>query len=442
MNPKPWSVLRFNEPNFARKVGALNRHAQPDAARVATVAEIIATVREKGDDALVKYAKQWDKVDLSHGGLLLPSRRPQVAEPVRAAVEYAINNIKAFSKLRKPRSWSKTNREGATVGEKFDPLERVGIYVPGGTAPLVSTALMTVTLAKEAGVREIVAVTPPPVNETLHYALRLAGATEIFQVGGAQAIAALAYGTGSIARVQKIFGPGNAFVVEAKRQVVGAVAIDQLPGPSEIAIVADDTARADFITADLLAQAEHGAGSQILFLTASAKLLTAVETELARQSPLLSRGKHLAGVLEHGCLLILVEDVGEAIGLVEDFAPEQSHAGDQGGAPLVGDDPQCRRDFHRKLFAGGRGRFYRRAEPRPAHGRCGEGLFRADHRPVFSPNQHCGISATGASPRSLAHRNFLRGGAARCARALDRNPVREVKGPSGDSPRHGAPTGF
>jgi histidinol dehydrogenase len=322
MNPKPWRVLRFNQPNFARDIAALNRHAQPEASRAAAVAEIIETVRAKGDGAFVKYAKQWDNVDLSHGGLLLPSRKPQVAEPVRAAVEYALGNIKAFSKLRKPRSWSKTNREGATVGEKFDPLERVGVYVPGGTAPLVSTALMTVTLAKEAGVREIVAVTPPPVNETLHYALRLAGATEIFQVGGAQAIAALAYGTGSIARVQKIFGPGNAFVVEAKRQVVGAVAIDQLPGPSEIAIVADDTARADFIAADLLAQAEHGSGSQILFLTPSAKLLGAVEGELGRQSPLLQRGKHLAGVLEHGCTLVLVEDVGEAIGLAEDFAPE------------------------------------------------------------------------------------------------------------------------
>jgi histidinol dehydrogenase len=322
MNPKPWRTLRFNEPNFARNVAGLNRHAQPEASRSAAVAEIIAAVREEGDDALVKYAKQWDKVELAPGGLLLPSRVPQVPEPVRAAVEYALHNIKAFSKLRKPRSWSKTNREGATLGEKYDPLERVGIYVPGGTAPLVSTALMTVTLAKEARVREIIAVTPPPVNETLHYALRMAGATEIYQVGGAQAIAALAYGTGSIARVQKIFGPGNAFVVEAKRQVVGAVAIDQLPGPSEIAIVADDTARADFVASDLLAQAEHGAGSQVLFLTCSAKLLGAVEQELAKQVPKLQRGKHLAGVLENGCTLVLVEDVGEAIGLVEDFAPE------------------------------------------------------------------------------------------------------------------------
>jgi histidinol dehydrogenase len=241
---------------------------------------------------------------------------------VRAAVEYTLKNVRAFSKLRKPRSWSRLNREGAHIGEKFDPLERVGIYVPGGTAPLVSTALMTVPLAKEAGVREIVVTTPPPVDETLAYALRVAGATEIYQVGGAQAIAALAYGTASIARVQKIFGPGNAFVVEAKRQVVGAVAIDQLPGPSEIAVVADETARADFIAADLLAQAEHGAGSQVLFVTCCPKLLAAVESELAEQAPKLLRGKHLSEVLEKGCILVLVEDVGEAIGIVEDYAPE------------------------------------------------------------------------------------------------------------------------
>src|SRR5450631_31696 len=281
MTPKPWRVLRFNQPHFAKHVAVLNRHAEPAATRTATVAEVIATVRRDGDDALVRYAKKWDGIDMARGSLLLPSRTPKPPQPVIAAVEYALKNVRSFSKLRKPRNWSRKNREGAVVGEKFDPLERVGVYVPGGTAPLISTALMTVPLAKEAGVREIVVTTPPPVNETLIYALRAAGATEIFQVGGAQAIAALAYGTHSIARVQKIVGPGNAFVVEAKRQVVGAVAIDQLPGPSEIAVVGDETARADFIAADLLAQAEHGHGSQALFLTACPKLLAAVESELA-----------------------------------------------------------------------------------------------------------------------------------------------------------------
>lgn len=322
MSTNSWRVLRHNQPQFAKHVAALNRHALPDPARATAVADIIAAVREEGDEALVKYTKKFDQADLSHGRFLLPSAMKQPSQEVRESIDYALHNVRAFSKLRKPRNWTRLNREGATVGEKFDPLERVGVYVPGGTAPLVSTALMTVALAKEARVREIVVTTPPPVNETLHYALRMAGATEIYQVGGAQAIAAMAYGTASIARVQKIFGPGNAWVVEAKRQVVGAVAIDQLPGPSEIAVVADDTARADFIAADLLAQAEHGSGSQILFVTPSAKLLSAVESELGKQAPKLSRGKHLSGVLENGCTLVLVEDVGEAIGIVEDFAPE------------------------------------------------------------------------------------------------------------------------
>ena len=322
MIPKPWRVLRYNQPQFAKQIAALDRQAEPAASRAAAVAEIIAAVRKEGDDALIKFAKKWDGIDMSRGGLLAPSRTPKPPQPVCAAVDYVLKNVCAFSKLRKPRTWSRTNREGAIVGEKFDPLERVGIYVPGGTAPLVSTALMTVPLAREAGVREIVVATPPPVNDSLVYALRTAGATEIYRVGGAQAIAALAYGTASIARVQKIFGPGNAYVVEAKRQVVGAVAIDQLPGPSEIAVVGDDTARAEFIAADLLAQAEHGAGTQVLFLTASAKLLASVEAELARQSTELLRSKHLGEVLEKGCTLVLVEDVGEAIGIVEDFAPE------------------------------------------------------------------------------------------------------------------------
>jgi histidinol dehydrogenase len=322
MSNKPWRVLRYNQPGFAKQVAALNRHAEPAASRASAVAEIIAAVRRDGDDALIKFTKKWDGVDVTPKGLELPLRGPKPSAKVVAAIDYAIKNVRSFYKLRKPRSWSRTNREGASVGEKYDPLERIGIYVPGGTAPLASTALMTIPIAKEAGVREIVVVTPPPVNETLVYALRTAGATEVYQVGGAQAIAALAYGTDSIARVQKIFGPGNAFVVEAKRQVVGAVAIDQLPGPSEIAVVADETAQPEFVAADLLAQAEHGAGSQIILITCCPKLLTAVEEQLVAQAAKLSRGKHLAEALEKGCILVLVEDVGEAIGMVEDFAPE------------------------------------------------------------------------------------------------------------------------
>src|SRR5437899_11780341 len=154
------------------------------------------------------------------------------------------------------------NSHGAAVGEKFDPFQRVGIYIPGGTAPLVSTALMTITLAKVAGCPEIAVCTPPPVNPNLLYAIRKAGATEIYQLGGAQAIAAMALGTGTIKRVQKVFGPGNAYVVAAKRLLFGRVAVDLLPGPSEVLIVADESASPAFIATDLLAQAEHGSGHE------------------------------------------------------------------------------------------------------------------------------------------------------------------------------------
>ncbi len=316
----PWHILKYKQRDFHKKITVLNRFAQPDATRVQAVADIIAAVRHEGDTALVRYTEQWDKVQVKT--LLMAGRAKKPSDEVEAAIQYAIENVKSFSKLRKPRNWQRHNKEGAIVGEKFDPLERVGIYVPGGSAPLVSTALMTITLAREAKVREIVVTTPPPVNDTLLYALQTAGATEIFQVGGAQAIAAMAYGTASIVRVQKIFGPGNAYVVEAKRQVLGAVAIDQLPGPSEIAVVADETANASFIAADLLAQAEHGPGGQILLLTPSEELFEEVQNELNRQLPLLSRQDQLRSVLAHGCWLVLVEDVGEAIGIVEDYAPE------------------------------------------------------------------------------------------------------------------------
>jgi histidinol dehydrogenase len=212
------------------------------------------------------------------------------------------------------------------VGERFDPFERVGIYVPGGTAPLASTAIMTVTLAAAAGVREIVVATPSDasgkINDALLFALRHAGASEVYRVGGAQAIAALAFGTENIKPVFKIFGPGNAYVVEAQRQVFGRVAIDLLPGPSEILILADASANPAWIAADLLAQAEHGKGSQIVLVTTSASLLRAVERALAAQLEKLRRREHLAGVLENGATLILVRTLIEAVRIANAFAPE------------------------------------------------------------------------------------------------------------------------
>jgi len=202
----------------------------------------------------------------------------------------------------------------------------VGIYIPGGKAPLVSTALMTGAFAQAAGVPEIVATTPVgpdlKVNSALLYALVQAGATEILKVGGAQAIAMMGLGTESVRPVEKIFGPGNPFVVEAKRQMIGAVAIDLLPGPSEILVVADDSGNPAFIAADLLAQAEHGGDSVIGFFTTSADLVEKVKIEIERQAAHLSRGAMIRQVLEEGTFVVITKTLDQAIELCNDFAPE------------------------------------------------------------------------------------------------------------------------
>src|SRR4030095_1655723 len=198
--------------------------------------------------------------------------------------------------------------------------QRVGVYIPGGTAPLVSTALMTITLAKVAGCKEIVVCTPcgkdGSLNPALLFAARAAGATETYRVGGAQAIGAMAYGTKTIRRAQKIFGPGNAYVVTAKRLVVGQVAIDLLPGPSELLVLADETANAGFAAADLLAQAEHGSGYERVWLvTPSGKLMEAVKKEVTKQIPLLPRADFIRRALENNGWLIQVGTMEEAISL-------------------------------------------------------------------------------------------------------------------------------
>ena len=214
------------------------------------------------------------------------------------------------------------------MGERFDPFHRVGIYVPGGTAPLVSTAVMTCTLAAVAGVPEIVIATPAgpdgKVNDALLFALQYAGATEIYKVGGAQAVAALAFGTESIRPVVKIYGPGNAYVVEAKRQVFGRVAVDLLPGPSEIFIIADNSAHPAWVASDLLAQAEHGHNSMVVLATDSADLLAAVEKEVAAQFTKLSRAPHIQEVLDTSTFLVLVNRIEDAVALCNSFAPEHA----------------------------------------------------------------------------------------------------------------------
>jgi histidinol dehydrogenase len=248
-------------------------------------------------------------------------------EPLRAAVAEAEKNIAGFAGKSLRKNWQMKNSHGAIVGEKFDPFQRVGIYIPGGKAPLVSTALMTITLAKVAGCPEIVVCTPCSSNGSLNpallFAARAAGATEIYRAGGAQAIAALGYGTKTIRPVQKIFGPGNAYVVTAKRLLTGRVAIDLLPGPSELLVLADETTNPQFAAADLLAQAEHGSGHERVWLvTTSAKVLKAVEKELAGQLPRLDRHEFTRRALDRNSWLIQVKSLDHAVALTNQLAPE------------------------------------------------------------------------------------------------------------------------
>jgi len=318
-------ILRHTDADFSTAIADLQRSAEPHPQVLATVREILAAVREKGDAALLDYTEQFGGPRLTAAELRVRAT-PRVDAATRAAVRTAHANVFAFAQKSLRRSWTMKNAQGGVVGERFDPFPRVGIYVPGGTAPLVSTAVMTCTLAQAAGCPEIVVATPSDrdgrVNAALLHALRVAGATEIYRVGGAQAIAALAYGTASIRPVQKIFGPGNAYVVEAKRQVFGRVAIDLLPGPSEILVLADASAHPAWIAADLLAQAEHGKNSVMLFLTPSAPLLRAVEREIAVQLAQLSRQEHLRPVLEKDAVLILVKSLAQGVALANAFAPE------------------------------------------------------------------------------------------------------------------------
>ena len=323
-------LVRPRDKNYARCLRALDRRAVPDPAVEKTVRGIIDAIAKDGDAALLRLTAKFGGPRLTSARLRVPAQELSAAwrhldAPTRRALQAAHRNIRAFAKQSLRRGWSGRNAQGARTGERFDPFRRVGIYVPGGTAPLVSTALMTCTFAAAAGVREIVAVTPAgpdaTVSPALLAALHLAGATEVYRVGGAQAVAALALGTKTIAPVDKIFGPGNRYVVEAKRQLFGRVAIDLLPGPSEILVIADRTAHPAWVAADLLAQAEHGADSAAVLLTNSREVLAATAREVEKQARTLPRGNILRASLANASL-VLVSSVDEAVDLANAFASE------------------------------------------------------------------------------------------------------------------------
>ncbi len=309
----------------------LRRPAFPENAESAA-RDIIGAVRERGDEAVMEFAKRFDGSTLSPAEWRvekseLNAARESVDSAFMIAAREAHKRITAFAQAGLKKDWTVCSPKGGVLGEQFVPLHRVGVYIPGGSAPLVSTALMTVTLARVAGVHEIVACSPVgasgEMNPFLLYALEAAGTNEIYKIGGAQAIAAMAYGTKTIACVQKIAGPGGQYVTAAKRRVYGSVALDLVAGPSEIAVLADDSAAPASVAADLLSQAEHGTGlEKLLLVTSSRNLAKAVQAELLKQADTLGRRPAVLRILAEGTMLVIVNNLDIGMELCNRFAPE------------------------------------------------------------------------------------------------------------------------
>src|SRR3954453_22218331 len=307
------------------------------------VKEIIATVKEGGDQALKAYTEKFDRVQLSSLTVTeaeVEEAYKQVSEEMVSIIKEAAANIRSFHEKQLRNSWIQTESNGTILGQKVTPLDSVGVYVPGGTAAYPSSVLMNVIPAQVAGVERIVMVSPPGETGLLPagvlVAAKEAGVKEIYKVGGAQAIAALAYGTESIQPVDKITGPGNIFVALAKREVFGDVDIDMIAGPSEIAVLADETARADEVAADLLSQAEHDPRACSVLVTPSIALADAVSAEVEKQLAVLPR-KEIASrsIADYGAIYV-TSDIDEAVETVNQLAPEHLEVITENAMELLG----------------------------------------------------------------------------------------------------------
>ena len=293
------------------------------------VTGIIQDVRTRGDAALLEYTKKFDKAELSSLQVTEEEFREALASfdpELKRVMQRAATNISKFHSRQKRNSFILNDEDGIVMGQKVIPIDRAGLYVPGGTAAYPSTVLMDALPAKIAGVKEVVMVTPPnaegKINPAILAAARIAGVDKIFKVGGAQAIAALAYGTESIPRVDKIVGPGNAFVAEAKRQVYGQVAIDMIAGPSEILIVSDGKTNPRHAAADLLSQAEHDKLASAVLVTDSMELAKAVQAELEIQIPKLERAEIARASIDNNGKIIVADNLNKAIEIANEIAPE------------------------------------------------------------------------------------------------------------------------
>jgi histidinol dehydrogenase len=295
------------------------------------VEEIVATVRDKGDAALLELTERFDRVALTAGELAVTAEEMGAAEGVvgaatMRALRYAADRIERFHRESAPRSWRMTDALGSRLGQEVRPLDRVAVYVPGGRAAYPSTVLMTVIPARVAGVKEIVLVSPPSPDKSLNPAVlaaaRVAGVTEAYRIGGAQAVAALAYGTETIRRVDKIVGPGNIYVALAKSRVFGDVGIDMIAGPSEVMVIAEASADPEWVAADLLAQAEHDPMARAVLLTPSRALVDAVAAAVERQLANLPRREIAGAALRAHGALVLTRSLEEAVEVTNLLAPE------------------------------------------------------------------------------------------------------------------------
>ena len=295
----------------------------------ATVASVLADVKQRGDEAVKEYEAKFDKVALTSLAVTeqeMDEAESLISNDLKDAIILAHHNIKVFHISQRFVGQKIKTQEGVTCWQKSVAIEKVGLYIPGGTAPLFSTVLMLATPAKIAGCKEIVLCTPPnkegKVNPAILYAARVAGVSKIFKAGGVQAIGAMAYGTESVPKVYKIFGPGNQYVMAAKQQVsLDEVAIDMPAGPSEVCVIADETANAEIVAADLLSQAEHGIDSQVLLITTSESKLEEIHQQVDKQLEELPRKEIASKALENSCY-VLVRDYDEMMELTNLYAPE------------------------------------------------------------------------------------------------------------------------
>ncbi len=325
-------IFKYTDSDFDEKFLSLQKRVPYPKEIENSIQEIMLDVKLNGNKVLPKYAKKFDNatidvenIKVSEQEIILANE--QVDEKAKNAINNALKNVIEFSQQRIPKEWSFSPRKGVVLGERFEPLSRVGVYIPGGTAPLVSTVIHTAGIAKAAGVKNIVAVTPPnkdgSVNPAILYALNQTGVKEIYRLGGVYGIATLAYGTETVEKVEKIVGPGNSYVTAAKKLVYGDVAIDMIAGPSEIMIIADEKANPNFIAADMLSQAEHGSGyEQAVVISNSINLIEKIQRAIKEQTKKLSRKETINKVIENGMFFIEVKNINDAADLATKYAPE------------------------------------------------------------------------------------------------------------------------